>query len=497
MNDFLKSQPQSSRIGLHYFPDAFHFRQKDLETWLPHLLDLQVSWLVLDAPLDYAIPEPFITGLIQAGIQPLLQLKYSLEDPIKNSEAAPLFEAYARWGIKHIILFDRPNLRNSWHASSWGRQNLVDRFLDRFVPLAALALQYGISPVFPALEAGGDYWDLTFLKGALQGLKERRQPEILEHLHLACYAYTYGHDLNWGSQGPAQWKEARPYSDPNETQDQRGFRIFDWANAVTQSELDEKLPIFLLEAGKDQNEVDPAQDTAHIASTTLDILNTLTGDDDTRHNDPIPNNVLACNFWLLSDSQSSSDPHAWFHQDGQPSQIVQLLLTRRAENRAIHNAKAFNSAPQDGFPGQMDDIFDPEVEFDPTLDFDQFPVDQPLPEPEYSFEFSDPFANQKSAAAEQTPSQPSPYAIQHYLLLPAYDWGISDFHLEAVRPFVKKYHATLGFSLSEAALAEYVTVIGDEETFPEADLDKLRFKGAVVERINGDGTTIASLLAQR
>ena len=45
------------------------------------------------------------------------------------------------------------------------------------------------------------------------------------------------------------------------------------------------------------------------------------------------------------------------------------------------------------------------------------------------------------------------YGIQHYVLLPAYDWGIADFYLDAVRPFVKKYRATVGFSLQEAALA--------------------------------------------
>ena len=87
--------------------------------------------------------------------------------------------------------------------------------------------------------------------------------------------------------------------------------------------------------------------------------------------------------------------------------------------------------------------------------------------------------------------------IRHYLLLPTYEWGIADWHLDIIRPFVKKHAATVGFSLEEAALAEMVTAIGNDQTFPEELLDRLRSAGCKVERIDGDGTTIASKLAER
>jgi putative cell wall-binding protein len=42
-----------------------------------------------------------------------------------------------------------------------------------------------------------------------------------------------------------------------------------------------------------------------------------------------------------------------------------------------------------------------------------------------------------------------------------------------------------------------VTVIGGEKTFTEEQLNDLRNHGSEVERIYGDGTTIATQLAER
>jgi hypothetical protein len=89
------------------------------------------------------------------------------------------------------------------------------------------------------------------------------------------------------------------------------------------------------------------------------------------------------------------------------------------------------------------------------------------------------------------------FPIKHYLLLPAYEWGVSDWHLDVIKPFVRKHQPTIGFSLAEAALAEEVTVIGGEQSFSEESLSELRSKGCRVERISGDGTSIATQLSER
>lgn len=88
------------------------------------------------------------------------------------------------------------------------------------------------------------------------------------------------------------------------------------------------------------------------------------------------------------------------------------------------------------------------------------------------------------------------HPISHYLLLPAYAWGVSDWHLTAVRPYLKKFRPTLGFSLEEALLAERVTVVGNEHDYPEEALNALRAAGCLVERIGGDGTSIATTLVE-
>ena len=89
------------------------------------------------------------------------------------------------------------------------------------------------------------------------------------------------------------------------------------------------------------------------------------------------------------------------------------------------------------------------------------------------------------------------HPIEHYLLLPLYDWGVAEYHLEVTRPFIQKYHPTIGFSIQEAALAKKVTVIGGELTFSDEALSELRSSGSIVDRVTGDGISIATQLAER
>ena len=51
-----------------------------------------------------------------------------------------------------LPLFDRPNLLKNWSPSDWAQRNLVERFLDIFIPIAQRALNAGLIPVFPPLE---------------------------------------------------------------------------------------------------------------------------------------------------------------------------------------------------------------------------------------------------------------------------------------------------------------------------------------------------------
>jgi hypothetical protein len=82
--------------------------------------------------------------------------------------------------------------------------------------------------------------------------------------------------------------------------------------------------------------------------------------------------------------------------------------------------------------------------------------------------------------------------ISHYLLLPDGESGITDYHLDAIRPFINKYQPTIGFLPVEASHAKKVTIIGGTSTIPESLIDGLLAAGCIVEQISGDGMNIAS-----
>jgi len=442
------------RFGFHYYPDTDHYQVSDLKKWLPELQAVGAHWLVVNSPLSRAIPEPFLRGLIDSGIEPII--RYNLPLNLAQEEKHPdlLLNSYAKWGVRYVVLFDRPNLRLSWAANHWAQQNLVERFLDRFLPIAEACQAAGISPVFPPLEQGGDYWDTSFLRAALQGILRRNKTALFNGMILSAYAHSNGKPLSWGAGGPERWPGARPYFTPQGQEDQRGFHIFDWYLAISNAVLGKSLPIILFETGRSANpksdgktseqiikELEQKYELVQAAFTPLPAREQRINDSQER-DIYLPSDVIACNFWLLAADEDS--PHvedAWFSPDGDYLPIIDDL---RNWNR-------------------------------------NGPANLP---------------NGHHASGEANPPGKAKF-ISHYLLLPCYEWGIAEWHLEAIKPFVSKHQPTIGFSLAEAEHAEYVTVIGGRQTFSEEKLDQLRSAGCRVERITGDGTSIATQLATR
>lgn len=432
-----KSQfPATGRLAIHYFPDTVHYREVDLQTWLPELSSLGITWVILEAETDRAIPEPFITGLISARIRPVLRFRLNNEQLPLTADLNTLLDVYARWGVREAIFFDRPNDRSAWPAAAWAQQDLVERFLDRFIPVAESAFSTGITPIFPPLQPGGSYWDTAFLRTSLQSMIRRKQEKLVNSMALSAYAWTYGRPLDWGAGGPDAWPHAKPYTTPEGSQDQQGFRIFDWYQAMVRSILRTSMPIFLLQAGApapglpNSTSISPENEVEKAITISRLLSGEEIGDESKSLANPsIPPEVVCGAFWLLAAPEGSpSEQFAWYDADGKARPQVETLRACRARARV---------------------------------------------------------------------TQLGANRIKHYLLLPAYDWGIDEVHLEAIRPFLRKYRPTVGFSSTEAVLADYVTVIGDETAYPEEVLNRLRQAGCRVERIQGDGTTIASLLAER
>ncbi len=243
------NQNLNTRIGLHYYPDTIHYRIDDLKHWLPIFRKKNISWLILKADAERAIPEFFLRALIQANIQPIIEFNLPIDQLPQSKDFKILLQVYARWGVRYVILFDRPNQKISWKTASWAQQDLVDRFLDQYIPIARLVLEEGLIPVFPPLEPGGNYWDTAFLRGAINGLIRRKQDSILQNLVLSAYGHTNNRALNWGFGGPQRWPQTRPYLTPDGSEDQQGFRIFEWYLSITHSLLQKNVPVILLQSG--------------------------------------------------------------------------------------------------------------------------------------------------------------------------------------------------------------------------------------------------------
>lgn len=426
----------TNRIGFHYFPDTTHYTNHDLAVWLPELKKLNATSLVLLSDATRAIPEHFLSALIGAGITPIVHFPLSLPDAPNPADIKAILEAYARWGIQYVIFFDKPNSRSSWSASGWGQQDLIERFLDKFIPLANVAIQAGLTPVFPPLEPGGNYWDTTFLSTAFQALNRRKQNQLVERMMISGYAFTSGKPLNWGAGGPSKWKQNRPYFTPQGSEDQRGFRLYEWYQAIAQETFQHEIPMLLLGVGIKNDQPAGSYAVDEHKKVVKEILAEM---------DSLPAYIGTCAFYLLSTENNSPQAEfAWYPTVDNPRPVVQNLVIKEEANTVSQSVEIAEKAAE----------------------LHSIPEDTTHP-------------------------------IAHYLLLPVYEWGVADWHLEAIKPFVKKYQPTIGYSLKEAALAQKVTVVGGEQTFPQSELDKLIESGSQVDRIAGDGTTIATLLAER
>jgi|SRR5271157_421615 len=457
MNSTLSLFPtRKTHLGIHYFPDTLHYCDNDLQTWLPELTALGISWLVLKSTVDRAIPENFIQGLVKAGIEPLIEFNLPLANPPDPNELQTLLAAYAHWGVHGVIFFDRPNTRSAWSASGWAQQGLIDRFLDRFLPFSNLALGLNLIPIFPPLEPGGSYWDTAFLRSSLESLVKRHEVQLIQKLVLSAYAWTGNHSLNWGAGGPSRWPGARPYYTAVDNQDQRGFRIFDWYAAIAQAVLQQCPQIILLEAG---SKLDPDQSEISLFSPQsysdigMSIARLLAGE---RVNDPsdgsiileaIPEQVISSNYWLLAaDPSSPQSAWAWYQNE-------QALLP------IVDSLKKYMAQPTPPKPASVP---------------------------------AEPAMRKDVQNTNNVPAQTLAHPIQHYLLLPTSDWIAADWHMGIIQPLIKKYHPTIGFSLQEATLAAKVTILGAPQNIPAAVIQRLQNSGCQVEQINADGTTIAT-----
>jgi hypothetical protein len=430
-------------IGFHYFPDDTHYRTSDLQTWLPELKALGARWLTLVGSLTRAVPEAFIKPLCEAGIEPIIHLPVVPIRPVLPADLETLFTSYARWGVKFVTVFSEPNVRSAWSPTEWGRPALVERFLELLLPVLGAQVEAGLNPVFPALRAGGDYWDTGFLEAALAGMNRRGAGKLAEQLVFAVNLWTYNRPLSWGQGGLQRWPEAKPYLTPTGTQDQQGFHLVDWYDEIIRGRLGESHPFLCLSGGP---RIGDHTDKSFLPVDELWHESCIREIMQTQAREELSPNLLNINYWLLAAAEDSPFANeTWYRSNGTTLPAVDMLKQRVA----VHS-KASRSLKTTAT-----------LELTPAM------------------------------LAESSPAKP----IQHYLLLPAFEWGISEWHWSAALDYVKTFRPTCGFSPQEAAQAQRVTIVGNDQGVSRDIENTLRLAGCVVERVAGrDGQETAALL---
>jgi len=416
-------------LGFHYFPDDAHYRAADLQAWLPELKALGASWLTLVGSPTRAIPESFLRSLIEAGIEPIIHIPIA-PAPYDLNELRTLYFTYARWGAHYVVLFDQPNVKSQWAAESWAQEGLVGRFLDLLLPALQIAQNARLVPVFPPLRQGGDYWDISFLDNALALLKQRNQQRLLKEMAFAFYAFAGNRPADWGAGGSARWPKAQPYNVPPDSQDQRGFRSFEWYQEVITARTGAPRPLLMMAGGARLGDTDdsnfPPVDNGRHALCNNAILTAML-------NRELPTYVTNVSFWLLAATEDS--PHAkqaWYRADG--STLLMAGAMRQAVAAATQAVAANEKRTPAGTP--------------------------------------------KTVGRGVKP-------IFHYLLFPTFEWGVSDWHWAAAGDYIRTFQPACGFSSEEAQAAERVTIVGNEQGV-SADIESaLRAAGCKVERVCG------------
>lgn len=495
-----------SHLGFNYLPDTFHYGVQDAQSWAYGLRDLGASWILLQAPQERSIPETFLTPLIEAGINPILQFNLPA-DTLKSGDGFQvLFNHYARLGVKYVIFFDRPNLQKNWPASTWAQDDLVERFLDQFLPLGELALYEDLKPVFPRLEPGGDYWDLAFLQSAIKNIQRRGKDHLLNEMALAVSGQAGNRPLDWGAGGVDRWPGLRPYQSHSGMQDQRGFRTFDWYFDICLQVMGKSLPVFLLDAGSKigdrQDKNYDAVDQRAQLQRNLSIIRWLHGE--TENNDisgNFPGEILACFFDLHELEPSSLDTNLFVGNQPFANEVRRWAASFRGdllppmvnENQNQVLTRKKNEEDQPGDPGIIIPEQVPVMDENPgVLSSDGEKIFRgngvkKQAEPKI-------FHPDKEAVSivDSRKEDPESSPISHYVLLPLYAWGAAEWDLELITPLLREGHPTVGFSLAEAGMADRVTVVGGKEVFSDQVLETLSLAGCIVERILSDGTLVAT-----
>jgi hypothetical protein len=450
-------------IGFAFFPDVNHTGRADLDLWSPRLQSMGASWLILQTTPSVPIPDSFLQRLMMEGIEPVVMIREDRIGSMNMEDLTYNLSSLADSGVNYVVIYDRPNVRANWAPAEWIKPQLVERFVDFLAPAIKLVANAGMIPVLPPLEPFGEYWDTAFLQTMLASLKRRGFSGILKNAAVGMRNFCNNRELDWGKGGREAWPQWKPYAPVTEGQDHRGFHLFEWYQPIIKEVLGHEMPLLTCANGP--------QSGMNDNGTTLDqqvYTNRVQQMARAMIERQLPSYVMNHAFWLISAERN--DPNysqRWFNPDGTPASPAVSCL----EDLVSAASKTAPSAPK------------------------------PAPVyPTRRTQFNNHATRQRVAPSPVMPKTrmaPKQKNINHYLLLPTFEWGAARWYMDIVQEYVAAVLPTVGFSIDEAGLAQRVTIVGNEQGIDAVTEQKLRDNGCQVERIAGKTGQETQLLLQQ
>ena len=403
----------SNKLGFHYFLDVEQFNPADSNLWIQKLQEINAKWLVIQNPQDRAIPEEFIRSFSDAGINLIINFNEDVSSDVDLSSLTTLLNVYGKWGVKYAYLFEKPNMQSKWGDINWNNQDIVKTHLNKFISFAQLCVKNHIKPVFSPLFPGGDYWDLAFLEESLEGLASLAASLINNNLILSAFGWDWGHSIEWGSGGKKKWPKSKPFRQKQNTQNQQGFRTYEWYLELSEKVFGKRLPIIILEAGiPNDSFMINSVNTVH-TDELFAITHLLAGENVINPKksetllSPIPPEVIGCNFFILSAQiEKNFFPYRWFTPKGVPLAPARTL-------------------------GLTDNT--------PIMQTEEQPVQMKNPIEEFHFKY------------------------RRYILFSDSQKQDMPSLLEKLDPYIRHFRPHMGFSKVEAADAAYILIITDKK----------------------------------
>ena len=298
---------QIDRFGFHYFHNSEEYSINKAKYWLQQLLATEAKWLILKNPVGRAIPEDFIRIATKHKFHLIIDFQEQIGNFTDFSEISTFLQVYGKWGVEYACLFNQPNKRASWGDAQWVSNEIVSTHADLFLRFARICIDNNIHPIFSTLFPGGEYGDLAFLENSLKIIKGKADPAILENMVISAYGWHHNHPLDWGTGGKKRWPEASFFNAPNNYQDHRGFRLYEWYSEITQKIFGGKMPTIIFETGRsgtNQKERDgQLSDWSHNIDSTIKLIsgeNVFNQNDPNKLYAPIGQEVIACCYCLTS-----------------------------------------------------------------------------------------------------------------------------------------------------------------------------------------------------